>query len=814
MRYSFRLYRILISSSLQAIAFAAIVLSMQVPVLAESSELSSFQSAVPVWPEGREKEMNLFVGFTAVFEKPEKPAEIHVAASTHYKIYLNGEFLGEGPARGAHGYFRLDRWPLSENCVKAQNIVAIEVAGYNVNSFYLLDQPSFLQAEIVSGNNVIAATGTENDFKARILDYHLQKVQRYSFQRPFIEYYQLKTDSLDWKVGGPDLMQPVKCSAQPSVNLLTRRVGYPEFNVIRPNMQAAAGEFRQNMPVEKLWKDRSLVNIGTKLKGYIESQLEVVPSNELQKVQTTDIRTASVKYNDGSTELCKGEFSIYDLATNLTGFPGLNIECEESVRVYLTFDEILQNNDVNFRRLGCVNAIGLELEPGSYRFESFEPYTMRYLKVMVMSGKCRVSNIYLRELANDEADIAAFDCEDKDLVKIFEAARQTFRQNATDLFMDCPSRERAGWLCDSYFTARVALDLTGNTSIETNMFENYQLPESFAHIPDGMLPMCYPSDHNDGVFIPNWAMWFVVQLKEYYQRSDDRQMVDELRVRIMALLKYFEQFENESGLLEKLPGWVFVEWSAANSFVQDVNYPSNMLYAAVLDVVGELYGQPEISAKAARVRRTILEQSYDGEFFIDNAVRKDGKLEVTGNKTEVCQYFAMYFGLVSPESHPELWQKLNDEFGPGRKENNRYPKVHMANAFVGNYLRLELLSRYGNITQLKDELAGYFLYMADQTGTLWENIDAYASCNHGFASHVAHCIYRDILGVSIDRHDKIISLTLRDLDMRYCSGSIPVEEGMVKVKWTHMNGQVKVESDIPEGYKLTVINLTDSVAVK
>ena len=29
-----------------------------------------------------------------------------------------------------------------------------------------------------------------------------------------------------------------------------------------------------------------------------------------------------------------------------------------------------------------------------------------------------------------------------------------------------------------------------------------------------MLPMCYPSDHNDGVFIPNWAMWFVVQLKD------------------------------------------------------------------------------------------------------------------------------------------------------------------------------------------------------------------------------------------------------------------------------------------------------------
>ena len=30
-----------------------------------------------------------------------------------------------------------------------------------------------------------------------------------------------------------------------------------------------------------------------------------------------------------------------------------------------------------------------------------------------------------------------------------------------------------------------------------------------------MLPMCYPADHYDGNFIPNWAMWFVLELEEY-----------------------------------------------------------------------------------------------------------------------------------------------------------------------------------------------------------------------------------------------------------------------------------------------------------
>ena len=42
---------------------------------------------------------------------------------------------------------------------------------------------------------------------------------------------------------------------------------------------------------------------------------------------------------------------------------------------------------------------------------------------------------------------------------------------------------------------------------------------------------------------------------------------------MLALFDYFERFRNEDGLLEKLESWVFVEWSKANHFVQDVNYP-------------------------------------------------------------------------------------------------------------------------------------------------------------------------------------------------------------------------------------------------
>ena len=36
----------------------------------------------------------------------------------------------------------------------------------------------------------------------------------------------------------------------------------------------------------------------------------------------------------------------------------------------------------------------------------------------------------------------------------YSGAIRTFAHNAVDLYSDCPSRERAGWLCDSYFSAK------------------------------------------------------------------------------------------------------------------------------------------------------------------------------------------------------------------------------------------------------------------------------------------------------------------------------------------------------------------------
>jgi alpha-L-rhamnosidase len=774
-----------------------------------ASALRFFPTARPVWPRGRETEMNLSVGFRAVFHASAgQKAELRVAAATIYRAWINGEYLGCGPARAAHGYFRVDTWDLSHRLRLGANLVAIEVAGYNCNSYYLLDQPSFVQAEVTSGPHVLASTAGQGVlFEAGVLPDRVQKVQRYSFQRPFVEVYRLAPDFDRWRCDVSARLPATQLAEQSAVNLLPRGVPYPAFTVWKATQCGPRGTFQPHPPAGKLWKDRSLVNIGPKLKGFVEADLTVALSNEAQQ-HASQLQTHDFQPYDDTRPIVLGPqtFEIGDLGVDRAGFLRAQVTAEQPTRLWLVFGEMLDaQGDVRFNGLGCCNIVEYRLQPGTYALESIEPYTLRYVKAVCLEGACRINGLGLREYARPST-AASFRASDERLNRLFAAGVLSNRQNVIDLFMDCPSRERAGWQCDGFFTARATADLTGAVAVERNVFENYLLPEKFAHQPDGMLPMCYPADHNDGVFIPNWALWFVVQLGEYASRGGDPAIVRGLQPKVMGLFRYFTKYENTDGLLERLPGWIFVSYNA-NRFVQDVNYPTNMLYAGALSAAARLYGDAALAAKAERVRDTVRRQSFDGQFFVDNALRKDGKLQVTRNRTEACQYYAFFFNVATPSSHAPLWQTLREQFGPRRAKTKTFPEVVPAESFVGRVMRMDLLSRAGCARQIAEEAIAYWLPEAQRTGTLWEFTQPTASLCHGFPSQIVCNLHRDILGLrSIDPLQRRVTVRLSDLPLAFCEGSVPTPHGAVRLAW-HVDGErIQYRLDLPAGYQATLDN--------
>jgi alpha-L-rhamnosidase len=203
----------------------------------------------------------------------------------------------------------------------------------------------------------------------------------------------------------------------------------------------------------------------------------------------------------------------------------------------------------------------------------------------------------------------------------------------------------------------------------------------------------------------------------------------------------------------------------------------------------------------------IRRQSFDGEFFLDHAVRRGGKLEWPRDRSEVSQYFAFFFDVATPASHPGLWRTVTDTFGPERENTKALPDVYPANAFVGNVMRMEILSRYGRSSQTLRESEEFFYPMAVATGTLWENMDTSASCNHGFASNIVRVLYRDALGLE-EMNPSTSTLVVRftDSSLKWCEGKMPTPHGAVNLRWERKGDAIHYHLDAPSSYKIQIEN--------
>ncbi len=674
-----------------------------------------------VWAKGLSERMNTTVAFTLDLNK-KKDISISTVIATCYKIYIDGNFFAFGPQRSAHGYAR----EMHYNCTA--RYVTIEVYSPYINGFCWIKQKPFFACELISDGKKY----TSKDFKCYFLDDRIQKVQRYSFQRGFIENYRLKKDRSELYAGkgGYQLCETEEVALP---KILPSYVDEPKYTVHKPIEEIDSGyvEINKDTPV---WRDAMI-------HGFTDKKIECYKPDEWEESASDEV--SKFVYNSSKDVSGKNlTYKTVGFGRGITGFIELDVEARGSGDIYVIFDEILWKEKgkgdyfVSFNRQGWTNVIKWNLEcGGKFELSSFEPYTVGYACVVVSEG-INVE-ITVRDYENPNVNEFKYSSEDENVNKIINAAKATLAQNSVDILVDCPSRERAGWLCDSYFSSEAEFVATGKNQAEKTFLENYALADC-SDLPKGMVPMCYPSDNYD-TFLPNWGIFYIIELEKYAKRYGKTDRIIQMSLKkVDGLINYFGKFENEIGLLENLDGWVFVEWSKAieKERLQGVHIPTNISYSRALKAAAYLFDDNTYNDKANVVVESIKKYAFDGDFFVDNLIRgEDGKLKQSGLLSEVCQYYAFWFDAISKSEYQRLYSELMNNLGVRRKEGYRND-VAEANVFCGLYMRIDLLMRDGKKKEVLDECVKLFLPMAERTGTLWELNSPNASCNHGFASYV------------------------------------------------------------------------------
>ena len=693
---------------------------------------------VGVWAKELDGQMNANALFLMRIDSETDGAILaQIAAVDVFKVWINGNSVFWGPARAAHGYATLHRLRLPLK--KGDNTLAIVVSSYLAANYSCAKQAPFFYFRAQQGNREITA----RDFLCYRYAERLQKVQRYSFQRGFSENYIMETDfaqSLEnYLTGGT----PLSVVERPTPTLLDEIFSLPLLDRVSSAALLSRGTFALDETLEP-WKNRSIDLVGNCFDGYPKDELVECVSDAVSRFVYREMPGAS-------NVLHAGEYALYRFARNLSGLLRLRVTVRERAVVYATYEEIPATDrpGVDPFRIGCCNAVKWELAPGSYTLETMEPYTARLVQLYLWQGELTVHSVDTVRIENPNAYNLSFAAKDADLTAIVAAAQHTLAQNSYDVLIDCPSRERACWINDFYYTHQSAELCFGSTDATRASLLPTLLGKGLSQLPEGMLPMVYPGDHLDGNYIPLCAMWYLFTLCNLLDRGQMAEYRARAKEKAYGVLRCFRAYENEDGLLENLGGWIFVEWSAAGSraFVSGVNYPSNMLYYKTLCAVGTTFKDAALLEKAARVKEAILAQSFDGTFFQDNRIRVDGKLTLQGHISETCQYYAYFSGVATKEQFPEHFRLLIERFGPFRNRAQLYPEIDASNIIVGLLMRLDLLNEAGEYRRVIDETKAIFGCMAEGTQTLWENTTAKASCNHGIASYVIRPLLRAMIGL-------------------------------------------------------------------
>ena len=215
-----------------------------------------FQQAKPIWISNKECEMNVHAVFRVEIA-PEfcakmdehRNMELHITGSAFYRVFVNGVFVGFGPARTAKGYAREDILKLDEYLSIEKNEITIEAMGYYCSGLSTVLTPSYVMAEVRCGERVIAYTG--RDFEGFLPTCKVQKVERYSLQCHFCEVW-------DYRNAKPMLNETYKAEVaviSQNPTILERRAPYPLYEDIELNQVKRYGSFTydETLPHRDMW---------------------------------------------------------------------------------------------------------------------------------------------------------------------------------------------------------------------------------------------------------------------------------------------------------------------------------------------------------------------------------------------------------------------------------------------------------------------------------------------------------------------------------------------------------------------------------
>ena len=565
--------------------------------------------------------------FRKNFELKTKPEKfvVHLSADNHYRLFVNGQYILRGPARGDISHWFYETIDIAPYLQTRKNTIAAEVVNWGPKrSFtYFSQMTSFILQGDAEAEKLVNTSG--GSWKCLQNEAYSPKMVDWMTDRNTIDF--------GLYVGNPtDSIRADK---------------YPW------GWETTTYDDSKWLPAK--WCDiaggRDVQFAG----GILYGGGKLLIPRRTGILKETNVRFTSIRRTSGIEKNedfihDKGSLTIpantkvnllIDQAYETIGYPEMVVSGGKDAKIQAMYAEnmIVKNhapkgnrNDIEGNRLVGIKDVFI---PDGGKSRLFKPTYLRSFRFIQLDIETQNEPLtiekYYHVACNAPIELKAeFETNNPNLDWMMDAGWRTISICAQDMLISDAAYEQMQYTGDSRVHNLSLLALSGDDRLTRNALTQFDQ----SRIPEGLTYACYPNPFH--LIIPSYSLIWIDQVYDYMLWKDDKAFISGFELGIYGVLDWFEKRMQSNGLIGKIDWWGALAWprhyingeppavSEGNNTLYSLHYAYTLRHAAdIFEYLGKTNQALDYRQKADRICKAVnlLCKNKDG-FYTESPDNK------------------------------------------------------------------------------------------------------------------------------------------------------------------------------------------------
>lgn len=717
---------------------------------------------------------------------------VHVSADHRYRLYVNGQSVGTGPARSDPQHWHFETYDLAPYLQAGNNILAAVV--WNGGSNAPFAQMSYRTAFLMQGDGEAeAAVNTGASWKC-------------------------------WADAAytPEPLDMAKMRSYMVVGDGERVDGsrYP-WGWEQPRYDDTAWPAAQ-----VLWYGAKPRGLGTDGNWMLTPRPIPAMEEKVQRLATVRRAVGVVAPEAFTTGKAPLTIPARTTATLLldqghltNAYPQVRCSGGTGGRIALTYAEALidaKREKGNRNEIEGKSILGLQdvFLPDGGQNRHFAPLwfrTYRYLQVEIVTADVPLvlEDLYGMFTGYPLEEKASFKSSAPSLSAIWETGWRTARLCAMETYFDCPYYEQLQYTGDTRVQSFISLYVSGDDRLMRKALLDYD----HSRIPDGLTQSRYPC--NDMQLIPTFSLFWVSMVHDYWMQRRDDAFVRSFFKGMGDVLAWHEQRLAPNGLNGPMEWWHFTDWSwdwtAAEGFggvppgsgtgsssILSLQFAYTLRQAA--DLYNHFGNKPE-AIRCTQLAKRITESVYRACWDASKQLLAD-----TPAKSSFSQHaniWAVLCDAVPPAEQPALLQRTMTD------------KSLTQATFYFKFYLFEALKKTGQGDAFLPLLKPWYDMLAMGLSTFAENPEPTRSDCHAWSASPNYQLLSLVCGIRPSSPGfKTVRIEPFLGTLQWAEGKMPHPDGVIAVRFERQGKQLSGIVTLPDGVTGSLVWQGKTVVLK